>query len=49
MLYSYRTEDELEKNFILRRIIKYNECEDMKCGVTVTVVQPLMLKLKGIS
>jgi hypothetical protein len=48
MFTSYRTEDDIVDDTTLRRIIEYNECENMKCGVTVTVVIPLMLKQKGL-
>lgn len=41
---SYRKEEDDDANgCTMCRVIEYNECENLQCGVTVTVVIPLML------
>lgn len=47
MMASYRKEDDDANGCTMRRVIEYNECENLRCGVTVTVVIPLMLSQAG--
>lgn len=44
MLETFRSEDDDQRCFILRRVIHHAECQNRKCGVTVTTVMPVMIK-----